>query len=224
MDTSKYLNEVNTEKEASVPSMARFCSAEASIIAIAAASTATTVFGGLERGVFTVGDRSAVAGATVTWWSPSWSSANQLTGGTATSAFKGFAGKVSGTTWCAGTGLSANPPATVPTYLAVAVVVASRPAGIFRIEPAVAGRVDRRQLSREDANRLYGQMKVDAERARDEIRSQSPEGQAQFELKALAWWKAYWERSRQLFGATPDNPVRCAIVSEASGGESVTCR
>ena len=45
-----------------------------------------------------------------------------LTGGTATSAFKGFAGKVSGTTWCAGTGLSANPPATVPTYLAVAVV------------------------------------------------------------------------------------------------------
>ena len=89
---------------------------------------------------------------------------------------------------------------------------------------AVADRVDRRQLSREDANRLYGQMKVDAERARDEIRSQSPEGQAQFESKALAWWKAYWERSRQLFGATPDNPVRCAIVSEASGGESVTCR
>jgi hypothetical protein len=89
---------------------------------------------------------------------------------------------------------------------------------------AVADRVDRRQLSREDANRLYGQMKGDVERARDEVRSQSPEGQAQFELKALTWWKAYWERSRQLFGATPDNPVRCTIVPEDGGGESVTCR
>jgi len=89
---------------------------------------------------------------------------------------------------------------------------------------AVADRVDRRQLSREDADRLYGQMKVDTERARDEIRSQSPQGQAQFESKAMAWWKAYWERSRQLFEATAANPVRCAVGPEATGEESVTCR
>ena len=89
---------------------------------------------------------------------------------------------------------------------------------------AVADRVDRRQLSREDANRLYGQMKVDGERARDEIRSQSSEGQAQFELMALTWWKTYWERSRQLFGATPDNPVRCAVVADQAGEEAVKCR
>jgi len=89
---------------------------------------------------------------------------------------------------------------------------------------AVADRVDRRQLSRGDANRLYGQMKVDVERASDEVRSQSPEGQAQFELKALAWWKAYWERSRQLFGATPDNPVRCAVLADQAGEDSVMCR
>jgi hypothetical protein len=89
---------------------------------------------------------------------------------------------------------------------------------------AVADRVDRRQLSREDANRLYGQMKGDVERARGEIRSQSPKGQAQFEAKSLAWWKEYWERSRQLFGATSSDPVRCAILTEAGGEESVTCR
>jgi hypothetical protein len=88
----------------------------------------------------------------------------------------------------------------------------------------VADRVDHRQLSREDANRLYGQMKVDVERARDEIRSQSPEGQAQYEAKALAWWKAYWERSRQLFGATASDPVRCAIAPVETGEDAVTCR
>ena len=88
---------------------------------------------------------------------------------------------------------------------------------------AVADRVDRRQLTREDANRLYGQMKMELERARDEIRAQSPEGQGQFESKAVAWWKAYWERSRQLLGATPANPVRCAMVPEATGEESVAC-
>jgi hypothetical protein len=89
---------------------------------------------------------------------------------------------------------------------------------------AVAARVDRRQLSREDANRLYGQMKVDVERARDELRSESPEGQAQYEAKALAWWKAYWERSRQLFGATASDPVRCAVTSMDTGEDAVTCR
>jgi hypothetical protein len=89
---------------------------------------------------------------------------------------------------------------------------------------AVADRVDRRELTREDANRLYGQMKVDMERGRGAIRSESPEGQAQFESKALAWWKAYWERSRQLFAATAADPVRCAIAPMDSGEDAVTCR
>ncbi len=89
---------------------------------------------------------------------------------------------------------------------------------------AVADRVDRGQLSREDANRLYGQLRGDVERARDEIRSESREGQAQFESKALTWWKAYWERSQQLLGAAPTNPVRCTITQEAPGEDSVTCR
>jgi hypothetical protein len=88
---------------------------------------------------------------------------------------------------------------------------------------AVADRVDRRQLSREDANRLYGQLKGEVERARDEIRAQSPEGQAQFESKALTWWKAYWEKSQQLYAATSSNPVRCAIAQDANNEESVAC-
>ena len=89
---------------------------------------------------------------------------------------------------------------------------------------AVADRVDRRQLSREEADRLYRQMRGDAERARAELLAQSPEGQAQFEAKALAWWKAYWEQNRQALEATPGDPVRCAVVPDQAGDEAVKCR
>ena len=88
---------------------------------LASATTTSTVFSSLTRGAFVVGDLSAVPGATVTWWSPSWSSVNALSGGSATSAFKGFASKVTGLQWCAASGSSGTPPATVPTYLAMAV-------------------------------------------------------------------------------------------------------
>jgi hypothetical protein len=88
----------------------------------ASAATTTTVFSALARGVFVVGDGSAVAGTTVTWWSPTWSSVNIVSGGPAPSAFKGFATKVTGATWCAAGGMSGTPPSAVPTYMAVAVV------------------------------------------------------------------------------------------------------
>ena len=89
---------------------------------------------------------------------------------------------------------------------------------------AVADRLDRGQLSRGDADRLYGQMRADLEGARGEIATQSPEGQAQFEAKALAWWKAYWEKNRQTLEATPADPVRCTVVPDQAGDEAVACR
>ena len=95
----------------------------------ASATGGTTVFSGLATGSFAIGNLSAVVGATVTWWSPTWSSANQLSTGPAPSAFKGFAGALSGATWCAGTGSSGNPPASVPTYLSVVVVDLAAKAG-----------------------------------------------------------------------------------------------
>jgi hypothetical protein len=89
---------------------------------------------------------------------------------------------------------------------------------------AVADRVDHRQLSREEAERLYKRMRGDVHQARGEILAQSPEGQTQFEANALVWWKAYWERNRQAFQATAGDPVRCAAATDQAGMEGVKCR
>ncbi len=93
------------------------------------------VFSYPASGAFVVGDQSAIVGATVTWWSPRWSSANGLSGGTAPSAFKGFAGTLSSTppivrgTWSTVGGQGASPPLTVPTYMAVIVTGAVTKSG-----------------------------------------------------------------------------------------------
>jgi hypothetical protein len=87
--------------------------------------TATMIFAFPEGGVFTVGNLSASPAASVTYWGAQWSNVNVLTGGTAPSAFKGFANGVSaeppacGSTWTSRPGNSPNPPATVPAFMGV---------------------------------------------------------------------------------------------------------
>jgi hypothetical protein len=89
-------------------------------------------------GAFVLGDTtvaSAGPSTTVTWWSANWSTLNKLSGGTAPSAFKGFAASVNTLpntspanvctgTWSAGGGSSPPPPATAPPYMGV--IVASK--------------------------------------------------------------------------------------------------
>lgn len=85
------------------------------------------VFAFPARGIFTVGDRSATAGASVTYWGAQWSKANALTGGSAPNAFKGFAATpgstppACGATWSTGPGNSSQPVDTVPAYMGTAV-------------------------------------------------------------------------------------------------------
>jgi hypothetical protein len=98
-------------------------------------SKTAIVFAFLATGAFTLGDQTvATAGprTNVTWWASTWSTLNNLTGGSAPSAFKGFASTQSsqppacGGTWTTGPGNSAKPPPTaaVPSYMGV--VVASQ--------------------------------------------------------------------------------------------------
>jgi predicted outer membrane repeat protein len=74
------------------------------------------------RGAFAVGDRSAVTGGTVTYFSATWAKANSLSGGAAPDALKGFATSPGtpprcGATFVGDPGNSGGPPATVPTYM-----------------------------------------------------------------------------------------------------------
>lgn len=97
-----------------------------------AASSSTTpglayAFSG--GGSFVIGDRSAVAGQSVTFWGAQWSKDNSLSGGSAPNAFKGFAEQAPnppqvGQTWSSDPGNSSQPPDSVPSELGV--IVASQ--------------------------------------------------------------------------------------------------
>jgi hypothetical protein len=93
------------------------------------------VFAFPSGGAFVLGDRTAAtAGPTtpVTWWGAQWAKANLLSGGSAPSAFKGFANSITGLpttspaaacsgTWTSSAGNSAPPPSDVPSYMGVIV-------------------------------------------------------------------------------------------------------
>jgi hypothetical protein len=93
------------------------------------------VFAFPSRGVFVLGNTTvatATPTTTVSWWSDSWWQLNRVSGGTAPSAFKGFAGTVTslptqspasvcGTQFVTTTGNSPPPAAGVPSYMGVIV-------------------------------------------------------------------------------------------------------
>jgi hypothetical protein len=97
-------------------------------------SRTATVFAFPSRGAFVLGDTTVASATpldTVNWWGSSWSSRNVLSGGSAPSAFKGFADSAPlptssppaacGGTWTSGPGNSSKPPASVPSYMGVLV-------------------------------------------------------------------------------------------------------
>jgi PKD repeat protein len=102
-----------------------------------------TVFAFPSRGAFTLGDLSVASAlplATLTWWSHSWSSLNDLSGGVPVPSFKGFAADVStlpstspanvcGTSFTTSPGNSPAPPSDVPSYVGVVVAGATSKSG-----------------------------------------------------------------------------------------------
>ncbi len=102
-----------------------------------------TVFAFPSSGVFVLGDRtvaSAGSAGTVTWWGAGWASLNSLTGGSAPSAFKGFAPTAPdlptssppsgcGGTWTTSGGNSSSPVSTIPSYMGVVVASTAKKSG-----------------------------------------------------------------------------------------------
>jgi hypothetical protein len=98
-------------------------------VASTSAALPLTVYASTAGGSFVIGDRNAVVGQQVTFWGSQWDKANTLSGGSAPSAFTGFASAVAGGVWTSGGGDSANPPATVPAYMTVIVTSAASKSG-----------------------------------------------------------------------------------------------
>jgi hypothetical protein len=95
-------------------------------------STATTscrvlIFAGLAGGTFVIGDKDAAIGTAVTFWGAQWWKLNDLSGGAAPAAFKGFENMpgslpACGTGWSTDPGNSPPPPAgPLPAFMAVIV-------------------------------------------------------------------------------------------------------
>ncbi|MGH2442783.1 MAG: hypothetical protein ACRDFX_06430 [Chloroflexota bacterium] len=89
-------------------------------------------------GSFLLGDQTvaaATSSSTVTFWGHSWASDNSLSGGAASSSFKGYAEAAGGTavtcgsTWSSSGGNSSSPPSEIPAYMAVAVTSAAGKSG-----------------------------------------------------------------------------------------------
>jgi parallel beta-helix repeat protein len=81
----------------------------------------------LASGSFVIGNGNAAVGSAVTFWGAQWSKSNNLSGGSAPDAFKGFADKTTtnppscSQNWSTLPGNSSKPPASVPQYMAVIV-------------------------------------------------------------------------------------------------------
>ncbi len=88
-------------------------------------SASTILFAFPTQGAFVLGNRTA-SGA-VEFWGDNWATANMLSGGPASDAFKGFAANTSepptcGSAWTTDPGNSSQPPAgTLPSYMGVVV-------------------------------------------------------------------------------------------------------
>ena len=89
----------------------------------ASATAATIVFAVLPAGAFVIGDPAT--GKSVTFWSSQWASLNFPGDKGAPSSFKGFADAIGapgcGSSWSSGPGDRAEPPASLPAYMAVIV-------------------------------------------------------------------------------------------------------
>lgn len=91
------------------------------------ASQSVIVFAFPSRGIFVLGDQTASGLSPVTFWGSQWTKQNNLSGGIAPSAFKGFADNPStkppqcGGTWTSSPGNSSSPVDVVPAYMGTAV-------------------------------------------------------------------------------------------------------
>ncbi|MFL6313348.1 MAG: YncE family protein [Terriglobales bacterium] len=88
-------------------------------------SASTILFAFPTQGAFVLGNR--IASGAVEFWGDNWATANMLSGGPASDAFKGFAANTSepptcGSAWTTDPGNSSQPPAgTLPSYMGVVV-------------------------------------------------------------------------------------------------------
>lgn len=88
---------------------------------------------------------------------------------------------------------------------------------------ALAVRVDGKELSTEEANRLLERMRAGLDRPRSAVPGGRAESAADRDAAMLESWKDFWAANQKTFEVTPRNPVRCEITSPSGDGRAVAC-
>jgi len=86
---------------------------------------------------------------------------------------------------------------------------------------ALGSRVDRGEISQEEAQQIHEKLKVDIDLGRQATTKEA--SQAQLDAAMLQWWEAFWNRQRENYQATPDNPIVCKVISDEARGNLVQC-
>ena len=89
---------------------------------------------------------------------------------------------------------------------------------------ALATRVDRRDVSADEANALLARMGTDMQAARVDLTARHAGSTVARDAAMLAWWNAYWAAHRRAYRVGAADPVECETRHGGAGGHSVTCR
>jgi uncharacterized membrane-anchored protein YhcB (DUF1043 family) len=88
---------------------------------------------------------------------------------------------------------------------------------------ALATRVDRKDLSADEANALLARMDVDMKKARSTLAARHSDSPTDRDAAMLSWWKDYWAANQQAYRIAPGNPVRCESPQAGTHGNPVKC-
>ena len=88
---------------------------------------------------------------------------------------------------------------------------------------ALATRVDRRELSADEANALLAKMESDMKKARFTLAARHSDSPADRDVAMLSWWKEYWAANQQAYRIAPGDPVRCETPQTRTNSNPVKC-
>jgi hypothetical protein len=86
---------------------------------------------------------------------------------------------------------------------------------------ALANRVDRGEIGREESIRLCDRLKAEIDVGRGTLGGETTWGQR--ETAEREWWERFWREHQEAYRASTRNPIRCAVLSNQVAGGSVTC-
>jgi hypothetical protein len=86
---------------------------------------------------------------------------------------------------------------------------------------ALGSRVDRGEISREDAQRIHEKLKAGIAVGRQAAIKDA--SQAERDAAMLQWWEVFWSQQRETYQVTPGNPINCRVAADEARGNLVQC-